>query len=71
MTRLTRNGTAEPVLRDQIHGRGRGQGKHIFFCSADHHQDWHPYPGDPYSAISYDHTIAGVGKERRTKPGPG
>ena len=30
MSRLTRDGTAEPVLRDQIIRRGRGQGN-IFF----------------------------------------
>ena len=28
----------------------------IFFpCSADHEQDWQPYPVDPYSAICDDH----------------
>ena len=30
MTRLTRDGTAEPVSRDQILRRNRGQGKNIF-----------------------------------------
>ena len=25
-------------------------------CSADHEQDWQPYPVDPYSAICDDHT---------------
>ena len=24
-------------------------------CSADHEQDWQPYPVDPYSAICDDH----------------
>ena len=43
MSRLARDGTAEPVSRDQILRRERGQG------SADHEQDWHPYPVDPYS----------------------
>ena len=28
----------------------------IFPCSADHEQDWQPYPVDPYSAICDDHT---------------
>ena len=28
----------------------------IFLCSADHEQDWQPYPVDPYSAICDDHT---------------
>ena len=61
MSRLTRDGTAEPVSRDQILWHARGQGNIIFPCSADHEQDWQPYPVDPYSAIcdehiSYKHT---------------
>ena len=49
MSRLTRDGTAEPVSRDQILRRERGQGNIDFLCSADHEQDWQPYPVDPYS----------------------
>ena len=56
MSRLTRDGTAEPVSRDQIIRHARGQGNVHFPCSADHEQDWHPYPVDPYSAICDDHT---------------
>ena len=48
MSRLTRDGTAEPVSRDQILRRERGQGNIHFSCSADHVQDWQPYPVDPY-----------------------
>ena len=33
----------------------RGQGNVHFPCSADHEQDWQPYPFDPYSAICDDH----------------
>ena len=55
MTRLTRDGTAEPVSRDQILRHARGQGNVHFPCSADHEQDWQPYPVDPYSAICDDH----------------
>ena len=33
-----------------------GQGNIYFPCSADHVQDWQPYPVDPYSAICDDHT---------------
>ena len=33
-----------------------GTGKTHFRCSAGHEQDWQPYPVDPYSAISDDHT---------------
>ena len=49
MSRLTRDGTAEPVSRDQILRHERGQGTIHFSCSADHVQDWQPYPVDPYS----------------------
>ena len=55
MSRLTRDGTAEPVSRDQILRHARGQGNIHFPCSADHEQDWQPYPVDPYSAICDDH----------------
>ena len=48
--RLKPDGTAEPVSGDQILRRERGQGNIYFPCSADHEQDWQPYPVDPYSA---------------------
>ena len=54
MSGLTRDGTAETVSRDQIPRHVRGQGNIIFPCSADHEQDWQPYPVDPYSAIICD-----------------
>ena len=45
MSRLTRDGTtAEPIWRDQILRRERGKGNIHFPCSADHEQDWQPYP---------------------------
>ena len=50
MSRLTRDGTVEPVSRDQIIRRERGKGNVHFPCSVDHEQDWQPYPVDPYSA---------------------
>ena len=56
MSRLTRDGTAEPVSRDQIFRHVRAQGDIHFPCSADHEQDWQPYPVDSYSAIYDDHT---------------
>ena len=56
MSTLTRDGTAEPVSRDQILRRERGQGKNNFPCSADHEQYWLPYPVDPYSRYMCDHT---------------
>ena len=49
ISRLTRDGTAEPVSRDQILRHERGQGNIHFSCSADLVQDWQPYPVDPYS----------------------
>ena len=51
MSRLTRDGTAEPVSRDQILRHARGPGNINFPCSADHEQDWQPDPVDQYSAI--------------------
>ena len=56
MSRLTRDGTAEPVLRAQILRHARGPGNINFPCSADHEQDCEPYLVDPYSAICDDHT---------------
>ena len=56
MSRLTRDGAAEPVSRDQILRRVRGQGNIYFPCSADHEQDWQPYPVDTNSAICDDHS---------------
>ena len=60
MRRLTRGGTAEPVSRDQILRRERGQVNINFPYSADHEQDSQPYPVDLYSAIcdgdTYIHT---------------
>ena len=60
MSRLTGDGTAEPVSRDQIpwHERGQGKipGKNSFPCLADHEQNWQPYPVDPYSCYICDHT---------------
>ena len=55
MSRLTRDGTAEPVSRDQILRHERGQGIFIFLSSADHEQDWQPYPVDPYSCYMCHH----------------
>ena len=41
--------TAESVARDQILKRKQhGQRNTHFPCSADHEQDWQPYPVDPY-----------------------
>ena len=56
MTRLTRDEAAEPVLRNKIIRRERGQGNIHFPCSADHEQDWQPYPVGPYCAICGEHT---------------
>ena len=56
MSRLTRDRTAEPVSRDQILRHERGQGNIHFSCSADHVQDWQPYPVDPYSCYMCDYT---------------
>ena len=55
MSRLTRDGTAEPVSREQILRREREQGNIHFPYSADHMQDWQPYPVNPYSCYMCDH----------------
>ena len=47
VSRLTRDGTAEPVSRNQILRREQGQGNFYFPCSADHEQDCNPV--DAYS----------------------
>ena len=43
MSRLTRDGTVEPVSRDQILRREQGQGNTDFPCSPHHEQDWQPH----------------------------
>ena len=64
MSRLTRDGTAAPVSRDQILRHERGQENIFFPCLADHEQDWQPYPVDPYSCYMCDHTyIHNVGEK--------
>ena len=79
MSELTRDGTAEPVLRDQILRCERGQGNVHFPCSADHGQDLlyvmttHTYFELQY-CLYFQHAhfnpIVGVGKERRILIGP-
>ena len=65
MSRLTRDGTAEVVSRDQILGRERGHKNGYFPCSADHEQDWQSYQVDPCSCylcdLTYIHTYMGIG----------
>ena len=51
ISRLTRDGTAELVSRDHILRREQGRENINFPCSADHEQDWQPYPVDPYSYL--------------------
>ena len=56
MGRLTRDGIAEPVSRDQILRLESEQRNIHFPCSAEHVQDWQPYPVDTYSCYMCDHT---------------
>ena len=56
MSRLAREGTAEPISGDQILRHAWGQWDIDFPCLADHEQDWQPYPVDLYSAICDDYT---------------
>ena len=46
------------VSRDQSLRRERGHGNIHFPCTADHEQDWQPYPVDPYSPKCDDHTYS-------------
>ena len=55
MSRLTRDGAAEPVSQDQILRREWRQGNMYFPCSVDHEQDWQLYPVDLYSALYIDY----------------
>ena len=55
-SRLTRDCTAEPVSRDEVLRRERGQGNIHFSCSADNEQNWQPYPVDPHSCYMCDYT---------------
>ena len=72
MSRLTRDGTAEPASRDQTLRRERGQGNVHFPCSADHEQHWQVFQVDTYSDIyvmtiyTYVHAIS---SETRTYSG--
>ena len=69
MSRLTRDGTVEPVSRDQILRRERGQVNTNFPCSADHEQDWQPYPLDPYSCHVCYHTYIYIYSKSMDQPG--
>ena len=55
MSRLTREGRLNPSHETNSQAR-TGTGEYSFHFpyfpySADHEQDWQPYPVDPYSAI--------------------
>ena len=65
MSKVTRDGTAEAVSRDQSLRRVRGQGNIHFPCSANLKQDRQPHPVDSYSAICDDHTYT-----QQSKDGP-
>ena len=58
--RLPRGATAKPVSREtEFSGANGDREIFSFLCSADHDQDWQPYPVDPYSAICVI-TIPGI-----------
>ena len=56
MSRLTRDGTAEPVSRDQIVRHERGQGNTIFPIQLTTCRTGNLTPVDPYSCYMCDHT---------------
>ena len=49
-------GRLNPSRETKFPGTYGDRGTLFFPCSADHEQDWQPYPVDPYSAICDDHT---------------
>ena len=55
MSRLTRDVTAEPVLRGQIIRPNGDREMLIFPVQLTTSRIWQPYPADPYSAISDDY----------------
>ena len=50
------SGEMDQIEIDQILRRERGRRSIHCPCSADHEQDWQPYPVDPSLAIGDDHT---------------
>ena len=68
MSRVTRDGTAEPASQDQILRRERGQGNNDFSCPADHEQDWQPYPVEyfPLLYVMTIHTYICVHKQQKS-----
>ena len=65
---LTRDGSAEPISRNQTLRHVRGEGNIHFPCLADHEQECQIYSVDPYSAGCDDHTYIHTlsGFRRRT-----
>ena len=60
MSRLARDGTVEPVSRDQILRceRTRTEGNIIFFCSTDHVQGWYTLATCVTNMKAFSATIA-------------
>ena len=56
MSRLTRDGTTEPVSRDHVFRRERGQEIFIFLVQLAPSRIGKLYPVDPYSCYMCDHT---------------
>ena len=51
-----RDGSAKIVSRDQVLWREQGRANVHFPVSADHEQDWQPYPVDPDTSC-HDHIL--------------
>ena len=54
------------LARPNSHARTE-TGEYYVPCSADHEQDWQPYPVDPYSAMCDDHTYTGKKDQKLEK----
>ena len=58
MSRLTRDGIDCRTRLAKPNSQARTRTGNINFpCSADHEEDWQPYPVDPYSCYMCDHNI--------------
>ena len=63
MGRLRRDGIDYRTRLARPNSQARTRTGNINFpCSADHEQDWQPYPVDPYSCYMCDHNVG----EKRT-----
>ena len=59
-----------PSCETKFSGANGDGGILIFPCSADHEQDWQPYPVDPHSAMYVCILLTAYGPQRARLPTP-